>query len=41
VALGQPPDWTLLFLSTLTAVVGILVGYRWFKVLEREFADVV
>jgi len=41
VALGQPPDWTLLGLSVLSATVVILAGYRWFKVLEREFADVV
>lgn len=41
VALGTPPDWTLLGLSALSAGVAIVIGYRWFKVLEREFADVV
>jgi lipopolysaccharide transport system permease protein len=41
VALGVGPDWTLLGLSMLSATAAILVGYRWFKVLEREFADVV
>lgn len=40
-AVGVAPDWGLLGLGTLTSVVILLLGYRLFKRLEREFADVV
>jgi lipopolysaccharide transport system permease protein len=39
-ALGQAPDWELLGLSTASSVVLLLLGFRIFKRLEREFADV-
>lgn len=41
VVLGVAPDWGLLALSSASAAAAIVLGYRWFKVLEREFADVV
>ena len=40
-ALGEFPDWELLGLSALTGVVLTVVGYFFFKRLERQFADVV
>ncbi len=40
-AAGAPPDWSLLGIGTLTASSILLIGYRMFKRLEREFADVV
>jgi lipopolysaccharide transport system permease protein len=40
-ALGEWPDWELLGLSALTGVVLTVVGYRLFKRLEGQFADVV
>lgn len=40
-AVGTTPDWGLLGISTASALVLLLVGYKWFKSLEREFADVV
>lgn len=40
-ALGQAPDWRLLGLSTASGLVLLLVGYRFFKGMERQFADVV
>jgi len=40
-ALGHAPNWDLLGLSTLSSVVLFLVGFRIFKRLEREFADVI
>jgi lipopolysaccharide transport system permease protein len=40
-ALGTSPDWALLGASTFSATVIFLVGFRIFKGLEREFADVV
>lgn len=40
-AVGTTPDWGLLGISTASGVVLLLAGYRWFKSLERDFADVV
>jgi lipopolysaccharide transport system permease protein len=40
-AVGEAPDWGLLGLSSLTSIVLLLVGFRIFKRLEREFADVI
>lgn len=40
-AVGAPPDWSLLGIGTLTSLAVLLLGYRMFKRLEREFADVV
>jgi lipopolysaccharide transport system permease protein len=36
-----PPDWRVLGIASLEAVVTLWVGYRVFKSLERYFADVV
>jgi ABC-type polysaccharide/polyol phosphate export permease len=40
-ALGHAPDWGLLGLSTVSSIVLLMIGFRIFKRLEREFADVV
>jgi lipopolysaccharide transport system permease protein len=40
-ALGTSPDWGLLGLSTASSIVLLAVGFRIFKKLEREFADIV
>jgi ABC-type polysaccharide/polyol phosphate export permease len=40
-AVGSAPDWGLLGLSTLSATIVFLLGFRVFKRLEREFADIV
>ena len=40
-AVGVPPDWSLLGLSTAAGTVLLVSGYWFFKRLEREFADVV
>ena len=40
-ALGHAPDWGLLGLSTVSSIVLLTIGFRIFKRLEREFADVV
>jgi lipopolysaccharide transport system permease protein len=40
-AVGTTPDWGLLGISSASALVALLIGYKWFKSLEREFADVV
>lgn len=40
-ALGESPDWGLLGISTASSLVLVIVGFRIFKGLEREFADVV
>jgi lipopolysaccharide transport system permease protein len=40
-AVGSAPDWGLLGLSTLSATIVFLLGFRIFKRLEREFADIV
>jgi lipopolysaccharide transport system permease protein len=40
-AVGSAPDWGLLGLSTLSATIVLLLGFRVFKRLEREFADIV
>lgn len=40
-ALGTTPDWGLLGLSSLSSIVLVLIGFRVFKRLEREFADVI
>lgn len=41
VARNAAPDWELLGFSMLSSTVVLLVGYRWFKGLERDFAEVV
>ena len=41
VADGAAPPWTLLGLSAASTVVLFAIGYRWFKSLEREFAEAV
>ncbi len=41
VAGGAGPEWKLLGLSTASFVVMLAAGYRWFKSLERDFAEVV
>jgi ABC-type polysaccharide/polyol phosphate export permease len=38
--LGLEPDWKLIGLATLGAIMYILVGYRIFKRLEVSFADI-
>ena len=40
-ALGQSPDWELLGISAGSSIVLVIIGFRIFKGLEREFADVV
>mgnify|MGYP003704496251 CR=1 FL=1 len=40
-AVGTNPDWGLLAISATSGTVLLLLGYRWFKSLERDFADVV
>ena len=40
-AVGAAPDWSLLGLSLASSLVLLLVGFRIFKRLEREFADIV
>lgn len=40
-AAGMAPDWMLLGLGSVTTCALLLIGYRVFKRLEREFADVV
>lgn len=41
VASGDAPPWQLLGCSAASGLVVLLVGYRWFKSLEREFAEAV
>ncbi len=41
VADGAPPPWRLLGISAAVTVALLAVGYRWFKALEREFAEAV
>jgi len=38
---GQPPDLTHLVSAGVISFVLLLLGYRYFKSLEREFADIV
>ena len=40
-AAGNSPEWNIVGLSALSSIVLLLVGYRIFKSLEREIADVV
>lgn len=40
-AVGTTPDWGLLGISVASGTVLLFAGYRWFKSLERDFADVV
>ena len=41
VAADRAPDWKLLAYSGAATIVLLLGGYRWFKSLEREFAEVI
>jgi ABC-type polysaccharide/polyol phosphate export permease len=38
--LGQAPEWNLVGVATLGALIYLLVGYRIFKKLEVNFADI-
>ena len=38
---GQPPDWSLLALSTAISLAALVVAYTYFKWAERAFADVI
>lgn len=38
--LGQAPEWNLVAVATIGAVVYLLLGYRIFKKLEVNFADI-
>ncbi len=38
--LGQAPEWNLIVIATLGALAYLLVGYRIFKRLEVNFADI-
>ncbi len=38
---GQPPDLSLLALSAVVSLVLLVVGYRYFKGVEMQFADVI
>lgn len=38
---GQPPDLSLLALSAVVSLVLLVVGYRYFKSVEMQFADVI
>ncbi len=40
-AVGVAPSWDLLGISLASGTLMLLVGYRVFKQLEREFADVI
>ena len=40
-AAGEWPDWGLLGISLASSVALLALGYRLFKVLEREIADVI
>src|SRR5262249_19042439 len=40
-AAGNSPEWGLVGLSVASSAVLLLIGYRMFKSLEREIADVV
>lgn len=40
-ALDQAPNWGLLGLSLISALVVLVIGYRIFKGLEPEFSDVI
>ena len=40
-AVGTAPAWDLLGLSVASGTILLVVGYRVFKQLEREFADVI
>lgn len=41
VADGAPPQWRLLGISAAVTLLFLAIGYRWFKALEREFAEAV
>jgi lipopolysaccharide transport system permease protein len=41
VAYGDAPEWRLLAASGATTALMLIGGYRWFKSLEREFAEAV
>lgn len=38
---NQPPDWPYLGLAALVSLAVLLLGYRYFKRVEREFADAI
>lgn len=41
VAYDRAPDFELLGVSAATTLVVLLLGYRWFKSLEREFVEAI
>ncbi|MBA2446714.1 MAG: ABC transporter permease [Chloroflexi bacterium] len=41
IALGQPPPWDLLAISTVVSLVLLVVAYAYFKRAERSFADII
>jgi lipopolysaccharide transport system permease protein len=38
---GRMPDWTLLGTYALAAVLVLMLGYAWFRLNKRAFADVL
>lgn len=39
--MGQMPDWPYFGLATVVSLVVLVLGYRYFKHAEREFADLI
>lgn len=39
--LGQLPDWPYLGLSAVVSLIVLVLGYRYFKNAERQFADLI
>jgi lipopolysaccharide transport system permease protein len=39
--MGQPPDWPYLALSAAVSLVVLVLGYRYFKSAEKQFADLI
>ncbi len=40
-AFGKTPDWPSLFVATAVSLVVLIIGYIFFKNLERSFADII
>ncbi len=38
---GQPPEWRYVGSAAIVSVVSLWLGYKYFKHLERQFADIV
>jgi lipopolysaccharide transport system permease protein len=41
VLFNQWPDWPWLLFTTVVSIVSLMLGYRYFKRAERQFADVI